>query len=144
MNGNFVFKHAVTRFQEVIFEALQKNKVDKEQIDMLIPHQANLRIIQSLAKNLHVDMSKVEVNIQKYGNTSAATIPVALTEAIEEGRVKPNSHILLAAFGAGLTRAAGLVRWGERVTPLSQSDAQLPPCEQSAMEILSAAIRDTL
>jgi 3-oxoacyl-[acyl-carrier-protein] synthase-3 len=112
-----------------------------DDIDMIIPHQANLRIIESLAKYLSVDMSKVEVNIQKYGNTSAATIPVALVEALEAGRVKPGSRILVAAFGAGLTRAAGIIRWGQRTTPLKQSDAELPPCENTALEILSGAIK---
>ena len=89
-------------------------------------------------------MSKVEVNIQNYGNTSAATIPVALVEALEAGRVAPGSRILLAAFGAGLTRAAGLIRWGERTTPLKSSDAKLPPCNQTALEILDEGIRRTL
>jgi len=84
------------------------------------------------------------VNIENYGNTSAATIPVALVEALEAGRVKPNSRILLAAFGAGLTRAAGLIRWGERTTALRQSDAELPPCNQTALEILGEAIKHTL
>jgi 3-oxoacyl-[acyl-carrier-protein] synthase-3 len=111
---------------------------------VVIPHQANLRIIQSLAKYLKVDMSKVEVNIQKYGNTSAATIPVAMVEALEAGRIHAGDRILLAAFGAGLTRAAGVVRWGSRTTPLQQSDAELPPCNQTALELLGEAIKNTL
>jgi 3-oxoacyl-[acyl-carrier-protein] synthase-3 len=81
------------------------------------------------------------VNIGSYGNTSAATIPVALTEALESGRVKPHSTVLLAAFGAGLTCGAGLLRWGDRVQALGQSDAELPPCDQSALEILAPAIK---
>jgi 3-oxoacyl-[acyl-carrier-protein] synthase-3 len=88
-------------------------------------------------------MSKVEVNIQNYGNTSAATIPVALVEALEAGRINPGDRLLLTAFGAGLTRAAGVVRWGERITPLKQSEAELPPCNQTALEILDEAIRKT-
>ena len=103
-----------------------------------------MRIIESLAKHLSVDMSKVEVNIDKYGNTSAATIPVALVEALEAGRINPGDNILLAAFGAGLTRAAGLLRWGDRVTPLKQSDAELAPCEQTALEIVGDSIKLTL
>jgi 3-oxoacyl-[acyl-carrier-protein] synthase-3 len=143
-DGREIFRRAVKGMAGETRIVLNELGLTDDDIDMIIPHQANLRIIQSLAKNLSADMSKVEVNIHKYGNTSAATIPVALAEALEEGRVKPNSHILLAAFGAGLTRAAGLVRWGDRVTPLRRSDAQLPPCRQSAMEILREAIRDTL
>src|SRR5210317_1879544 len=130
----------MTRETEIVLEKLGLTQND---IDRIIPHQANLRIIESLAKYLSVDMSKVEVNIQNYGNTSAATIPVALVEAMEAGRVKPRSRILLAAFGAGLTRAAGLVRWGKRTTPIKQSDAELPPCDKTALELLSESIEDT-
>ena len=88
-------------------------------------------------------MSQVAMNIEKYGNTSAATIPVAMVEALEEGRIKPGSRLLMAAFGAGLTRGAGLIRWGERTTPLETSDAELPPCDQTALEIMSEAIKHT-
>jgi 3-oxoacyl-[acyl-carrier-protein] synthase-3 len=114
-----------------------------EDIDLIIPHQANQRIIESLAKHLSVPMEQVALNIDKYGNTSAATIPVALCEALEQGRLEPGSNILLAAFGAGLTRAAGLLRWGRRVTPLGESDAELPPCNLTAIEIMDEAIRRT-
>lgn len=89
-------------------------------------------------------MEKVAVNIQNYGNTSAATIPVALCEMLEEGRIKAGDNVMLAAFGAGLTRGAGLLRWGKRVTPLGESDAELPPCEQTALEILGDALKYTL
>jgi 3-oxoacyl-[acyl-carrier-protein] synthase-3 len=107
------------------------------------PHQANERIIESLAHYLSVPMEQVALNIDRYGNTSAATIPVALCEALEDGRVRPGSNLLLAAFGAGLTRGAGLIRWGERTTPLGESDASLPPCDQTAMEIMREAIEHT-
>jgi len=142
-DGREIFRRAVKGMAGETRIVLKELGLTDADIDMIIPHQANLRIIHSLAKNLHADMSKVEVNIEKYGNTSAATIPVALCEALEEGRVKPNSHVLLTAFGAGLTRAAGLIRWGERTTPLQRSDAELPPCEQTALEILGGAIRHT-
>ena len=89
-------------------------------------------------------MEQVAVNIERYGNTSAATIPVALCELLEQGRIKPGDRLLLAAFGAGLTRAAGLIRWGERATPLGESDAELPPCDKTALEILADAIEHTL
>jgi len=142
-DGREIFRRAVKGMAGETKIVLNELGLTNDDIDMIIPHQANLRIIESLAKYLKVDMSKVEVNIQKYGNTSAATIPVALVEALEAGRVKPNSRILLAAFGAGLTRAAGLLRWGTRTTPLKQSDAELPPCDQTALEILGEAIKST-
>jgi len=140
-DGREIFRRAVKGMAGETRIVLNELGLTDDDIDMIIPHQANLRIIESLAKYLSVDMSKVEVNIQKYGNTSAATIPVALAEALEAGRVKPGSRILLAAFGAGLTRAAGLVRWGERIKPIKQSDAELRPCERSALELLGEAIK---
>jgi len=143
-DGREIFRRAVkgmTQETEIVLERLGLKQSD---IDRIIPHQANLRIIESLAKHLAIDMSRVEVNIHNYGNTSAATIPVALVEALEAGRIKAGDRILLAAFGAGLTRAAGLLRWGERTVPLKQSDAELPPCEQTALEILADSIKLTL
>jgi 3-oxoacyl-[acyl-carrier-protein] synthase-3 len=143
-DGREIFRRAVKGMALETRLVLDELGLTDDDIDMIIPHQANLRIIESLAKHLSVDMAKVEVNIQNYGNTSAATIPVALVEALEAGRVEPGSRILLAAFGAGLTRAAGLLRWGQRITPLKQSDAELPPCDQTALEILGEAIQHTL
>lgn len=143
-DGREIFRRAVKGMAGETKIVLNELGLSVDDIDMIIPHQANLRIIESLAKYLSVDMSKVEVNIQKYGNTSAATIPVALVEALEAGRVNPGDRILLAAFGAGLTRAAGLLRWGDRTKPLKHSDAVLPPCDQTAVEILHEAIKDTI
>jgi len=143
-DGREIFRRAVkgmTHETEIVLEKLGLTQAD---IDRIIPHQANLRIIESLAKHLSVDMDRVEVNIQNYGNTSAATIPVALVEALEAGRIKPGDRILLAAFGAGLTRAAGLLRWGKRTVPLQQSDAELAPCNQTALEIVGDSIKLTL
>lgn len=111
MNGNFVFKHAVTRFQEVIFEALEKNKVKKEQIDLLIPHQANLRISQFIQKKLGLSDDQVYNNIMRYGNTTAASIPIALSEAHMEGKIKSGDLVCLAAFGSGFTWASALIKW---------------------------------
>ena len=108
-----------------------------EQVDLVVPHQANLRIIEAVAKYAGVPMEKVMVTVQKYGNMSAATVPVALVEALEEGRVKPGSHILMPAFGGGLTYCSLLLRWGERVTPLGASDMQLTPLTQTALEIVN-------
>ena len=143
-DGREIFRRAVKGMTYETNIVLDKLGLSQADIDMIIPHQANLRIIESLAKHLSVDMSKVEVNIQHYGNTSAATIPVAMVEALEAGRIKPGDRILLAAFGAGLTRAAGLLRWGERTTPLRQSDAELQPCDQTALEIVGESIKRTL
>lgn len=142
-DGREIFKRAVKGMAGEIRLVLAELGMQDSDIDLVIPHQANLRIIESLAKHLQISMDKVVVNITHYGNTSAATIPVALCEAIEDGRVKPHSKLLLAAFGAGLTRGAGLVRWGKRTKPLGQSDAQLPPCPQTALEILAPAIKHT-
>ena len=143
-DGREIFRRAVKGMAHETEIVLEKLGLTQSDIDRVIPHQANLRIIESLAKHLSVDMSKVEVNIHKYGNTSAATIPVALVEALEAGRINAGDRILLAAFGAGLTRAAGLLRWGERVTPLRLSTAELPPCEQTALEIVGESIKLTL
>ncbi len=111
MNGNFVFKHAVTRFQEVIREALEANKLSVEDIDLLIPHQANLRISQYIQVKMNLPEEKVFNNIMKYGNTTAASIPIALSESWEQGRVKDGDLICLAAFGSGFTWASSLLYW---------------------------------
>ncbi|HZR80696.1 MAG TPA: beta-ketoacyl-ACP synthase III [Candidatus Binatia bacterium] len=111
MQGKFVFRHAVTRFPEVIREALAYNDLDLSQLDVLIPHQANLRINQMVAMGLELDESKVVNNIERYGNTTAASIPLALSEAIADGRVSAGKLVCLAAFGAGFTWASALVRW---------------------------------
>ncbi|MGB0932419.1 MAG: 3-oxoacyl-ACP synthase III family protein [Chitinophagales bacterium] len=111
MNGQYVFKHAVTRFPEVIMEALTANNCELSDLDMLIPHQANLRISQFVQKRLRLRDDQVFNNIQKYGNTTAASIPIALCEAYEEGKVKEGDLVCLAAFGSGFTWASALIRW---------------------------------
>jgi len=111
MNGSQVFKHAVVRFMEVINEALNANNMKKDDIDLLIPHQANLRISQFIQQKLDLPDSKVYNNIMRYGNTTAASIPIALSEAWAEGRVKENDLICLAAFGSGFTWASAMIRW---------------------------------
>ena len=142
-DGREIFRRAVRGMAKEINHVLNDLGLTNKDIDIIIPHQANARIIESLANHLSVPMSQVALNIQHYGNTSAATIPVALCELLEDGRIKPGDRLLLAAFGAGLTRGAGLIRWGERVTPLAESDAELPPCNQTALEIMSEAIQRT-
>ena len=111
MEGRYVFKHAVQRFPEVIQEALAANGLTVADLDLLIPHQANLRISQLVAMGLELPEEKVFNNIQRYGNTTAASIPLALYEALEAGRVRSGDLVCLAAFGAGFTWAAALMRW---------------------------------
>jgi 3-oxoacyl-[acyl-carrier-protein] synthase-3 len=111
MNGQFVFKHAVRRFSEVINEGLQKNNLEVSDIDMLIPHQANLRISQFIQKKLGLSDDQVYNNIQKYGNTTAASIPIALSEAHQQGKVKEGDTVVLAAFGSGFTWGSVIIKW---------------------------------
>lgn len=111
MNGQFVFKNAIQRFSEVIHEGLQANGLSVEDMDMLIPHQANLRISQFIQQKFELSDDKVYNNIQKYGNTTAASIPIALTEAWEEGKVKDEDIVVLAAFGSGFTWASAIIKW---------------------------------
>lgn len=111
MNGREVFKNAVVRFPEVIMEALNTNNLKVEDVDLFIPHQANLRITQSVAKRLGVGMDKMYSNIEKYGNTTGASIPIALAEAHKEGKVKDGDLVILAAFGSGFTWASAAIRW---------------------------------
>ena len=111
MNGQFVFKHAVTRFSEAIIEGLKANNLQKEDIDMLIPHQANLRISKFIQKKFHLSDDKVHNNIMKYGNTTAASVIIALTEAWEQGKIKDNDLVVLAAFGSGFTWGSVMIRW---------------------------------
>ena len=111
MNGQFVFKHAITRFSEAIVEGLEANNLQKEDIDMLIPHQANLRISKFIQKKFSLSDDKVHNNIMKYGNTTAASVIIALTEAWEQGKVKDNDLVVLAAFGSGFTWGSVIIRW---------------------------------
>jgi len=111
MNGQFVFKHAVKRFSEVITEGLQQNNLEVSDIDMLIPHQANLRISQFIQKRFGLSDNQVYNNIQKYGNTTAASIPIALSEAHEQGKIKEGDTVVLAAFGSGFTWGSVIIKW---------------------------------
>jgi 3-oxoacyl-[acyl-carrier-protein] synthase-3 len=111
MNGQFVFKNAVVRFSEVIMEGLQANNIQVSDIDMLIPHQANLRISQFIQQKFKLRDDQVFNNIQKYGNTTAASIPIALTEAWEQGKIKEGDTVVLAAFGSGFTWASAIIKW---------------------------------
>jgi|TARA_B100001057_G_scaffold51851_1_gene46053 3-oxoacyl-[acyl-carrier-protein] synthase-3 len=111
MNGNFVFKNAVIRFEEVINEALNYSNYTIEDIDILITHQANLRISKFIQKKMNIEDDKVFNNIMKYGNTTAASIPIAISEALEKNKIKNGDLVCLAAFGSGFTWASALIRW---------------------------------
>ncbi|WP_210114275.1 3-oxoacyl-ACP synthase III family protein [Hymenobacter aquaticus] len=111
MNGQNVFKHAVVRFPQVIKEALDQNGYQPQDIDMLIPHQANLRITQFVQQKMGLTDDKIYSNIQRYGNTTAASVPIALSEAVGEGKIKRGDLVCLAAFGSGFTWASALIKW---------------------------------
>jgi 3-oxoacyl-[acyl-carrier-protein] synthase-3 len=111
MNGNQVFRHAVQRFPEVTLEILKKNGFSKEDLDLLIPHQANLRITRYIQEQLGLSDDKIVSNIERYGNTTAASIPIALSEANLAGRLKDGDLVCLTAFGSGFTWGANLMRW---------------------------------
>jgi 3-oxoacyl-[acyl-carrier-protein] synthase-3 len=111
MEGNRLFKRAIACMASITREALREASMTSDDIDLVIPHQANIRIIEGLAKNLKISMDKVFVNIHKYGNTSSGTIPIALDEANRQGLIKPGTNLLLVSFGAGLTWGASLLKW---------------------------------
>jgi 3-oxoacyl-[acyl-carrier-protein] synthase-3 len=134
--GQEIFKKAVHGMALACEEALARCGKTAADVDLVIPHQANLRIIESVAKKAGITMDKVFVNVHRYGNMSAATVPVALCEALEEGRVKPGALLLMPSFGGGLTFTGHVVRWGRRVTPMQASDVDLPPLTQSALQIV--------
>lgn len=142
--GPEIFKRAIKGMAEAVDNVLAQTQYSEAEVNVIVPHQANLRIIQALQSKLGVADEKVMVNIHKYGNTSAATIPIALCEAVENGLIQANDAIMSAAFGAGLTWAAGLIKWGERITPITPPSAFVPNTEQSALDILSPAIQACL
>jgi len=111
MRGNETFKLAVRTLEELAVKTLKANRIKASELSLLIPHQANLRIIKAIAKRLDLPMDKVIINLDKYGNTSSASIPIALDEAVRNGRIRKGDYILLMAFGSGLTWASALIRW---------------------------------
>ena len=134
--GPEIFKRAVQGMGCACESALSTAGLSAKHVDLVVPHQANLRIIDAVAKRVQVPMERVFVNVQRYGNMSSATIPVALCEALEEGRVRPGALLLMPGFGGGLSYGAHVVRWGERTTPLHLSDAELPPSDRTALQIV--------
>ncbi len=136
MEGPEVFRRAVTTMGDSSLRAIKDAGLSLDDVDLLIPHQANVRIIDATARRIGIDESKVYVNIQSFGNTSAATIPVALDEALEEGRIGPGDIIAFTAFGGGLSWGSAVFRWGTRVEPIGKSDVELPPPDRTTMELL--------
>jgi 3-oxoacyl-[acyl-carrier-protein] synthase III len=136
-DGQEIFRKAVQGMSEASLDVMRRAGVTIADIGLVVPHQANLRIIDAVAKRAGASADKVFLTVQKYGNMSSATAPVALVDAVEEGRVAPNSLVLMPAFGGGLTLSAHLIRWGERLTPLEQSDAELPPTSKTALDIVN-------
>ena len=134
--GQEIFKRATRGMVSATEEALRRANVTLDDIDVVVPHQANLRIIEAVSKRLNMPMEKVMINIDRYANTSAATIPIALCEAVEEGLVKPGDNIITPAFGAGLTWGAAFLKWGNRVTAKKESSVQLPETELTALELI--------
>lgn len=137
MDGPEVFKQAVTRMGEASTNVVKDAGWTLDDVDLLVPHQANVRIIDATARRMQLPPEKVFVNIASYGNTSAATIPIAITEALEEKRIRPGANLVLAAFGGGLSWAAAAVKWGQRVEPLGVSDAAIAPTDATALELLA-------
>ncbi len=141
-DGQAIFKRAVKGMSEACARVMRQAGVAADAIDLVIPHQANLRIIEAVAKNAGVPMDRVVVTVQKYGNMSAATVPVGLVDALTAGRVRPGSLLLMPGFGGGLTYGALLVRWGARVTPLATSAVDFPPNTRTALEMVNAIRAD--
>ena len=136
MNGPEIFRRAVTMMGEASQRVVDSAGWRLDEVDLLIPHQANQRILDATARRLGLDGAKVFSNLHAYGNTSAATIPIALTEALEQGRVTPGANLVFVAFGGGLSWAASAIKWGDRTEPIGTSDAELPAFDGDALELL--------
>jgi 3-oxoacyl-[acyl-carrier-protein] synthase-3 len=138
MDGAEIFRNAVIKMGETVTEVADVAGWSLDEIDLVVPHQANVRIIDAVRRRLKVSEDKVFINIEKYGNTSAATIPIAITEAVEQGRIQPGANVVFTAFGAGTTWGAAAFKWGSRVEPKETIDDELPPLEATALEMIKA------
>jgi len=138
--GQEIFKRATVGMSRACESVLAARGLGSDDVHLVVPHQANLRIIEAVVKRAGIPMERCYVNIQRYGNMSSATVPVALVEALEDGRIAPGCNVLLTGFGAGLSWSAHVLRWGERTTPLGTSEVELPPCPQSALEMVQGYI----
>lgn len=135
-DGPAIFKRAVHGMASASTRVLSEAGVTPDQVDLVVPHQANLRIIEAVAQHAGIGMDRVMLTVHRYGNMSAATVPVSLVDALREGRVQPGSLLLMPGFGGGLTYGALLVRWGDRVTPLGEATLTMPSATRSALEIV--------
>ena len=138
--GKEIFKSAVNGMYQISLDVLEMANLTAADIGLIIPHQANLRIVDSIRNKFKLSDSKVFVNLQVTANTSAASIPLALCDALEQGRVNPNDYLVLPAFGAGLTCASAVVKWGSRVSPINTSSVELPEQGHTALELVKALI----
>lgn len=136
-DGQEIYRKAVQGMGEASLDVMRRAGVTMDDIALVVPHQANLRIIEAVAKRAGAGHDKLYLTVQKYGNMSSATAPVALVEAVEEGRVPAGGLVLMPAFGGGLTLSAHLIRWGRRLTPLLACNAELPPCTKTALELVN-------
>jgi len=135
-DGREIFRRAVKGMTQSGLSVLSHAGYSIDDVQLMIPHQANRRIIDAAGHKLGIDPERVYVNVDRFGNTSAASIPIALAEAMERKRINPGDLVLFTAFGAGLSRGAALLRWGPRSEPLGKSDAELPPCADTGLEII--------
>jgi 3-oxoacyl-[acyl-carrier-protein] synthase-3 len=141
MEGREIFRNAVTRMGEGAVVAIESAGMTVDDIDVLISHQANIRIIDATARRLQMDPDNVYTNIHAYGNTSAASIPIALSEALDQGAISPGDVVAMVAFGGGLTWGAAILRWGDRVTRLRTVDHNLPGTDQTGLELLAGRVQ---
>ena len=137
MEGREVFRNAVTRMGEGALVAIDNAGLELDDIDVLISHQANIRIIDATARRLNIDPDSVYTNIHAYGNTSAASIPIALSEALDQGAISPGDIVAMVAFGGGLTWGAAIVRWGERTSRLRSVEHDVPGTDRTGLELLA-------
>jgi len=135
-DGPEIFRQAVRCMVNASHSVMQKSGTVSSAVDLVIPHQANLRIIESVAKRLGLSDAKIFTNVQRHGNLSSASIPVAISEAIEEGQLRPGALVLFPAFGGGLTWSAHVIKWGKNVVPYGSTDIALPPSPRSGIEIV--------
>ncbi len=136
--GQAVFKIAVKGMEASVRRVLDRAGLTASDVDMVVPHQANARIIDAVTARLGIDPDRVAVNIKTHANTAAASIPMALTDAVDQGRIEPGAVIVQTAFGGGVTWGSTVIRWGQRVEPLGHSDLELPPCDKTVFELLRA------
>ncbi len=135
--GRNVYKIAVRGMENSVRRALRRAELSPEDVDLVVPHQANERIIDAATRRLGLASDKVMVNISNHGNSAAASIPMALTDALHAGRIGPGAVVVQTAFGGGVTWGSTVIRWGERTTPINDSDVELPSTDLSVFEILA-------